>query len=218
MWRGASPYLKGGSKRSLLIVGVKPIEEAAINAIRTQQIVQHELGVTHTADPLGGSYFVKWLTNEVEKRAWENLEKIENSGGFLARLNSGWFHTEVGKGIHEWGKKIASGEWKWVGVNCYQMDEEAMQVRAYPPNPKVWEEAMASLAKHRKEQNNQKVKEALDELRSVAVSDENMMPAMMKAVKTDATVGEVGNLWRELFGVGKAPEIGIAEVFHPDRL
>lgn len=182
-----------------------PTEEAAINSIRTQQIVQHELGITNTVDPLGGSYFVEWLTNEIEKRSWEYLQKIEDHGGFLACLKSGWFHAEAARGMYEWERKIANGEWKWVGVNCYQMDEEALQVHAHPPNPKVWEEAMARLEKHRKNRDNQKVKEALDELRSVALSNENTMPAMMKAVKAGVTVGEVGNLWRELFGIWIAP-------------
>jgi len=182
-----------------------PTEEAAINAIRTQQIVQHELGITSTVDPLGGSYYVEWLTNEVEKRAREYLQEIEDRGGFLACINSGWFHSEAARGMNEWERKITNGEWKWVGVNCYQMEGDILQVRAQPPNPKVWDEAMARLEKHRKERDNQKVKEALDELRKVALSDGNIMPTMMKAVKAGVTVGEVGNLWRELFGEWKAP-------------
>jgi methylmalonyl-CoA mutase N-terminal domain/subunit len=105
----------------------------------------------------------------------------------------------------KWERKIANGEWKWVGENCFRMDEDTLQVRAQPANPKVWEEAMARLEKLRKERDNQQVKETLDELRSVALSDENILPTMMKAVQADATVGEVGNLWRELFGVWKAP-------------
>jgi len=185
-------------------IGV-PTEEAAINAIRTQQIVQHELGITNTVDPLAGSYYVEWLTNELEKRAWEYLKKIEDKGGFIACLNSGWFHSEAATGMNERERKIATGEWKWVGGNCYLMEENILQVPAHKPNPNVWKEAMARLEKHRKERDNAKVKESLDELRSVAQREENILPTMMKAVQAGVTVGEVGNLWRELFGVWKAP-------------
>jgi len=182
-----------------------PTPEAAINAIRTQQVIQHETGIASVVDPLGGSYYVEWLTNEMEKRTWEYLEEIDNHGGFLGVLENGWAHAEAAKGANEWERKIASGEWKWVGVNCFQMEEDVLQVRAQPSNPRVWEEAMVRLEKLRKERDNQRVKEALAELRSVALSEENIIPAMMKAVQADVTVGEVGNLWRELFGVWKAP-------------
>jgi methylmalonyl-CoA mutase N-terminal domain/subunit len=182
-----------------------PTESAAINAIRTQQIIQHESGIPNVVDPLGGSYYVEWLTDEIERRAWEYMQKIESKGGFLTIIENGWAYDEAIKESIEWERKIASGEWKWVGVNCFQMEDDLLQVPAHKPNPKVWEEAMARLEKLRKERNNKRVKEALEELRAVALSDENIMPAMMKAVQAGVTVGEVGNLWRELFGVWKSP-------------
>lgn len=182
-----------------------PTEAAAINAIRTQQIIQYESGIANVVDPLGGSYYVEWLTDEVEKRAWEYLQEIENHGGFIGIIENGWAHAEAAKGAMEWERKIANGEWKWVGINCFQMTEDTLQVTAHKPNPKVWEEAMARLEKLRKERDNQKAKDVLAELRDVALSNENIMPTMMKAVQAGVTVGEVGNLWRELFGVWKAP-------------
>ena len=148
---------------------------------------------------------MEWLTNELEKRAWEYLKKIEDRGGFIACLNSGWFHSEAATGMNERERKIATGEWKWVGGNCYLMEENILQVPAHKPNPNVWKEAMARLERHRKERDNAKVKESLDEIRSVAQREENILPTMMKAVQAGVTVGEVGNLWRELFGIWKAP-------------
>ena len=185
-------------------IGV-PTKEAAINAIRTQQIVQHELGITNTIDPLGGSYYVEWLTNELEKYAWEYLQKIEDRGGFLACLNSGFFHSEAAIGMAERERKINTGEWKWVGGNCYITKDNILQVPSHKPNPNVWKEAMARLERHRKERDNEKVRESLNELREVASKSENILPTMMKAVQAGVTVGEVGNLWRELFGTWKAP-------------
>lgn len=182
-----------------------PSRAAALNAIRTQQIVQHESGITDVVDPLGGSYYVEWLTNEIEKRAWEYLEEIEKHGGFLAILDNGWAQAEAAKGAWEWEKKVNSGEWKWVGVNCFQEEEDVLQVNPHPPTKGVWEQTMARLEKLRRERDNQRVKDVLTELRSVALSDENILPTMMKVVQADVTVSEVGNLWRELFGVWKAP-------------
>jgi methylmalonyl-CoA mutase N-terminal domain/subunit len=182
-----------------------PSEEAAINAIRTQQIVQHESGIADVVDPLGGSYFVESLTSEIEARAWDYLEKIEDHGGFMKVLESGWAQAEAGDGAREWERKIADMEWVWVGGNAFLMDEEALQVEAHKPNPHVWDEAMARLTQLREERDDQRVRDALDRLRETALGDENLMPAMMEAVQAEVTVGEVGDLWRDLYGVWKPP-------------
>lgn len=182
-----------------------PTEQAHLLAVRTQQMVQHEFGLTNVADPLGGSYYVEWLTNEIEKRAWEYLRKIEDQGGFIAALDSGWLHREVMKGMLERQLKIETGEDKMVGVNCFEQEKEPYRVETFRPNPKNWEIAMERLQKLRAERDNRLVEEALAELREVCQGDEGVMPILMKAVKAYVTVGEVGKVFREVFSRWRTP-------------
>ncbi|MFH1381917.1 MAG: methylmalonyl-CoA mutase family protein [Chloroflexota bacterium] len=182
-----------------------PSRAAAINSIRTQQIVQHESGICDVVDPLGGSYYVEWLTNELDRRASEYLEEIEKRGGFISIIENGWAHAEAAKGAQEWERKVNNGEWTWVGVNAFQAQEDMLQVNPHPPTKGVWEQAMARLEKLRRERDSARVKDVMAELREVALSDKNILPTMMKAVQADITVGEVGNLWRDIFGIWKAP-------------
>jgi methylmalonyl-CoA mutase N-terminal domain/subunit len=182
-----------------------PTKESLLLSIRTQQVIQLESGVANVIDPLGGSYYIEWLTNEIEKRAWEYLREIEERGGLLCIIESGWAHKEAWKGQTERENKVANDEMKVVGVNCFQMEEEPFSVPSYRPNPQVWEDAMKRLNAVRQIRDEQKVAIALDELRQVAQTDTNIMPAMIDAVKAYVTIGEVGRLWRELFGVWKVP-------------
>jgi len=182
-----------------------PSQEAALVAIRTQQIIQYEMGLDNVVDPLGGSYYVEHLTNEVEEHAWKYLEEIENQGGLLGAIESGWVHSEAMKGSLEEERRLNSGEQKLVGANFLRMEEQPYSLPAHRPDPQAWDKAMERLEKLRKERDNQKVKEALDKLRRVVQSDENILPTMTEAVKTYITVGEVGDLWREIFGVWKTP-------------
>jgi methylmalonyl-CoA mutase N-terminal domain/subunit len=164
-----------------------------------------ESNITSVVDPLGGSYFIEWLTNELEQKAWDYLRKIEEQGGFIAALDSGWMHQEAMKGMIERERKIKTGEIKLVGVNCFQMEEEPHRISSFRANPKTWETAMGRLHRLRRERDNAKVQEALAELREVCQSEENIMPAMMKAVQAYATVGEVGEVFRDVFSIWKAP-------------
>ena len=159
------------------------------------------------ADPLEGSYYVEWLTDEVEKRAWDYLKRIEELGGYVGVLDSGWAHREAAKGAMDWERKVATGEAKVVGVNCFRMDEEPHMISPFRPNPKAWEISMARLEQLRRERDNRKVEQALDELRRVAETDENVMPAVMNVVKAYGTIGEVGKIWREVFGTWNVPTL-----------
>ncbi len=185
-----------------------PTKESLLLAIRTQQIVQYESGVTSVVDPLGGSYYVEWLTDEIEKRSWEYLKKIEEHGGLLGIIESGWAHLEGMKGAMETQKKTDSGEFKIVGVNLFQMEED-QKVNVYQPKPEVMQEAMEKLERLRKERDTGKIKECLVELKRVCRMDrdicKDIMPAMVEAVKAGVTMGEVGNVLREIYGVWKAP-------------
>lgn len=193
---GVSSYDEGRST---------PSEAAQLVAVRTQQILQYESGITSVADPLAGSYYVEWLTNELEKRAWDYLETIDKQGGFIRALDSGWMHREAMQGMLEREKGIKSGEIKVVGVNCLEIEEEPHEISSFRANPRAWEIAMEKLEKLRKERDDVRVKEALAELREVCQSEQNIMPVMMKTVQAYATIGEVGEIFRDVFSVWKTP-------------
>ncbi len=182
-----------------------PSEAAHLIAVRTQQILQYETGITSVADPLAGSYYVEWLTDELERRAWDYMEKIDEQGGFIQALDSGWMHREAMKGMLEREAGVKSGELKVVGLNCFQMEEEPHEIPSHRANPKTWEIAMKNLEKLRKERDSVRVEEALAELREVCQGEQNVMPAMMKAVQAYATIGEIGNIYREVFSIWKVP-------------
>jgi methylmalonyl-CoA mutase N-terminal domain/subunit len=172
--------------------------------VRTQQIIQLETGIPNVVDPLGGSYYVEWLTSEVERYTWEYMKKIEDRGGFISVLNSGWLHQEAHIGAMEKEKKVTSGQKKVVGVNCYEMEEEPYKVTVFR-SPQVYEEAKARQDKLLRERDAEKAKKAMDEFRRACQGEENVMPSLMKAVKAGVTAGEVGRIQREVFGTWKAP-------------
>jgi len=179
-----------------------PSELAHLLSVRTQQILQLETNITSVVDPLGGSYFLEWLTNEVEQRAWQYLEKISNAGGFIKALDSGWMHQEAAKGMVDREKKLLHGDLKWVGMNCFQMEEEPSRVKAFRTDTTVWDKAMQNLENLRKSRDNGMVQEVLAALHE-ACADENrnIIPPMMKAVQAYATIGEVGDIFRKVFSV-----------------
>jgi len=182
-----------------------PSEEALLMAIRTQQLIQHESGIINVADPLAGSYYVEALTDELEKKTWEYLEKIEEAGGLVKTLETGWLHAEAVRGALEQEKRLESGEKKLVGFNCFQTDEEVFEVEPFRAS-RAWDEAMARLEKMRSERDNTRLEKALDELRRVvAKPQENQFPAMMEAIRAHATVGEIGQVYRDTWGVWNAP-------------
>jgi methylmalonyl-CoA mutase N-terminal domain/subunit len=181
-----------------------PTRLAHTTALRTQQILMHESNVPWVADPLGGSYFVECLTGEIEGKAWEYLQKIEDEGGFIACLESGWLQREMVKGATETAARIESGELNLVGVNCYVAEEEPYQFEPFRPNPRAWEIAMERLDKLRRERNNEKVEKAKAELRRALIRGENTMPATIEAVKSLVTIGEIGDMYR---GCWRVPDV-----------
>jgi len=189
-------------------IGVNSYDEAISSpslaahtvALRTHQVLQFESNITNTIDPLGGSYYVEWLTDQMEERAWDYLEKINNEGGFIEALNSGWLQREAVKGALELDRSIKKGDLKVVGVNCFVMEEEPHKVEVQHKNPNTWEIAMARLEQLRRERDSAEVGEALKELRQALAGDQNTIPATIKAVRAGSTIGEIGSLYREVFG------------------
>ena len=176
-----------------------PTEEAVEIALRTQQLIAHETGVTETIDPLAGSYYVEDLTNRIEEEARHYLEKIDDMGGMVAAIESGYAQDEIATSSYEYQKKVESEERIIVGVNRFCSSNEK-RPRLHRVEGTVEEEQRKSLAKLREERSNEAVSRALDGIRSGAQTDENLMPLILAAVKVEATLGEICDALRDVFG------------------
>ena len=179
-----------------------PTEESVLLSLRTHQIAQEETNVTNTIDPLAGSYYVEWLTNEVEKKAWEFLSEIEQQGGWSKSFDSGWLSQATQKEALKYESEIRSGQRRVVGVNCYEMEQEPFKPSFYRRDPQILEKAKARLAQLKQERDNVKVEETLRELSESTKRGENVMPSVMKAVKAYATLGEMCDVWRHIWAPG----------------
>jgi methylmalonyl-CoA mutase N-terminal domain/subunit len=175
-----------------------PTEEAAMLALRTQQVIAFETKVLETADPLAGSYELERLTDDLADRMWEMLEDIERRGGALACINNGWFATELSDKAYEFAMSIESGERKLVGVNTFQSD--SAPYKAFEINPKSEASQIAALTELRATRNNVLVEETLTALHEAAKRGENVVPFCVEAVKAYATVGEIVNELRKVYG------------------
>lgn len=182
-----------------------PSDEALVMAIRTQQVIQHESGVANVADPLAGSYYVESLTDELEERAWAYLKRVEDAGGFVASMESGWLHREVYAAAVALEARYASGEMRLVGSNCFRMDDDALTVTPHRP-AHAWDDAMERLESMRRRRDEAEVRRRLDALRdAVADPARNQMPEMIAAMRAYATIGEVGQVYRDHWGVWNPP-------------
>jgi methylmalonyl-CoA mutase N-terminal domain/subunit len=177
-----------------------PTEQSMLLSIRTEQILQYETNVINTVDPLGGSWYLEWLTSEIERKTWEYIQKIEDMGGLVAAIGSGWVHREYRDAMLEHERKVASGETTVVGVNKFRLEKEPYEVPIFRPSSKSPEIQIEKLKRLREERDNNRVAEALQKLEEVSSSEENVMPAVIEAVKAYATVGEMNNVWRMVYG------------------
>jgi len=176
-----------------------PTEESARIALRIQQIIAYESGVTDTVDPLAGSYVIESLTNEIEKRAMEYIKKIDEMGGMVKAIESGYVQREIHESSYRYQQSIESKETIIVGVNEF-VDEELKMENILKVDPEVEEKQKARLKKLKERRDNGKVKKALQNIKKAATSDENLMPYFIEAVKVYATVGEISDALREVFG------------------
>ena len=185
-----------------------PTEEAALVSIRTQQIIQQETGVVNTVDPLAGSYYVESLTEEMTHRIFQFIQNIEDMGGLVAAVESGWLHREISNYNHTYQKQIETGERKIVGVNYMKAESEnacPIEVFEYP---ETYSRQKGRLEKLRKTRNNSTVKSCLEELRAKCHSGDNLFPYCLEAVKNSATLGEIEEAFREEFGLWSFPLMG----------
>ncbi len=181
-----------------------PTEKAQTIAVRTQQIIADEIGVTDTVDPVGGSYYVEWLTDELERRAVEEMKKIEKLGGAVEAVESGYYNEAILDEACRWEKQVTDGERVVVGVNKYR-DENDPQAEYFKVDPSLAEAQKQKLEKLRDERDNAAVDAVLAKLRKTVEGNENVMPVMLEAIHAYATLGEVCGTMKEVFGEFSSP-------------
>jgi len=181
-----------------------PSEESVRVALRTQQIIAHESGVADVADPLGGSYYLEWLTNKIEQGVNDYLATIDKMGGALEAIKKGYIQRELQNSAYDYQRAVENGEQTVVGVNQFTVDEK-LGIELMEIDESVERKQVERLHGLRQERDNEKVGAALDSVRQVARSGENIMPVLIEAVKTYATVGEITDALREVFGAYVKP-------------
>ncbi|MFX1505561.1 MAG: methylmalonyl-CoA mutase [Promethearchaeota archaeon] len=183
-----------------------PSEEAVEIALRTQQILAHESGVTNTIDPLAGSYFIEALTNEMEEQTEEYFSKIEQLGGVIPAIEKGFFQQEIANAAYQYQKEIEENQRVIVGVNEYCSEEE-IKIPLLLIGEEIAERQISRLHQTKNERDNEAVREALVEVRQAAEGTDNLMPLILKAVKAYASVGEICDVLREVFGEWKGDQL-----------
>ncbi len=187
-----------------------PTEESARIALRTQQIIAYESGVADVIDPLAGSYFVESLTNRLERKALDYIEKIERMGegsmlkGVLRGIEAGFFQKEIAEAAYEYQKQVESGEQVIVGVNKYVIEEDRKPT-ILKVDPEVEKRQIERLKRVKRERDNARVERCLKELKRAAEDGANTMPYILEAVKAYATVGEIMDVFREVYGTYQEP-------------
>ena len=176
-----------------------PSETAQNIALRTQQIIEHETGVADVADPLGGSYYVEWLTSRVEEEALTYLDRIEKIGGYVSALEKGYLGAEIARSAMKFQKAVDDGERIIVGLNKYQ-PEEALPVEVFEYNPRMVDMAVQRLAELRARRDQDQTDAALEAVRRAADQGKPLMPLFIEAVKAYATLGEIMAVLKEVYG------------------
>ncbi|MBW1780444.1 MAG: methylmalonyl-CoA mutase [Deltaproteobacteria bacterium] len=183
-----------------------PTERAALLSLRTFQILMDEIGLRDTVDPLAGSYFMETLTKEMEGKILEEMEKVEKMGGMVEAVASGYVQREVGRQAYEFEKKLQTGEITKVGVNKYTEGVD-MEVELHEYNDEWARLQIDRLKKLKSERDNKAVGESLKALEQAARQQKNVMPYLVQSCKTYATVGEMANVFRDVFGEYREPGI-----------
>ena len=176
-----------------------PTELAATIALRTQQILAEETGITNTIDPLAGSYFIEALTSKIEEEAWKYMDKIDEMGGMLNAIAQGYPQTEIAKAAYEYKKQIDNEERIVVGVNKYPIKED-MPIVTLKVDERVETEQIKRLQEVRRTRDNRKVAQTLNDLCAACKRDKNVMPYVIEAVKAYATEQEICDIYRQVFG------------------
>ena len=180
-----------------------PTEKAAEIALRTQQLIAHETGVTNVVDPLGGSWFVESLTDKIEMEAEEYFKEIDELGGVIPAIEKGYFQREIAKSASEYQKKIDEGSFIHVGVNKYIKDNEELEIPTLEigeETERIQKERMDNI---RNKRDNNLVKKSLDAISNACANNNNVMKPIINATKEDVTLGEIIDVMKAEFGEWK---------------
>lgn len=184
-----------------------PTEKAVELSVRVQQVIAYETGVADTVDPLGGSYYVEWLTDSIEDEAWKLLNQIEKMGGMIRAIELGWPQKEIARSAYEYQLKIEKGEIPVIGVNIFTKPEEP-RIEILRVDPTVRKKVIERLNNLKKSRDQVKVQRTLNNIRKVAEKEEkNIFPCILEAIRSKATLGEISNVLREVWSEWKAPEV-----------
>ncbi len=181
-----------------------PSEHAVTIALRTQQIIAEESGVTNTVDPLGGSYFIEAQTNRIEAAAYAYFRRIEERGGMLPAIEQGFFQQEISDAAYRYQREIDAGARNIVGVNAYQ-DKKPISIPILEMDPQGLQRQVSRLEQVRRDRDPGRVGQALDRLRLACQGSENTMPAILEAVRAYATLGEIVQVMKMVFGTYEEP-------------
>jgi methylmalonyl-CoA mutase N-terminal domain/subunit len=183
-----------------------PSALAARIALRTQQIIDHESGVSNSIDPLGGSFLIESLTNRMEEETYEIFAKIEEFGGVIPAIEAGYFQMEIAHSAYRYQREIDTGERTIVGVNAYRLDEP-LTIPLLRMDPEGYERQVNRLNKLKEERDNEELKKRLEDLREAAKGTDNLMPYILDAVRAYGTLGEICGVLREVFGEYREPVV-----------
>jgi methylmalonyl-CoA mutase N-terminal domain/subunit len=183
-----------------------PTEEAATVALRTQQIVAHEAGVTGTVDALGGSYAIESLTDKLEQEVQRYLDKIAALGGAVRCIENGFYHRELGDAAYQYQHQIETGERILVGLNAFQSQAEE-KIPVFKGNPEMEQRQIERVQALRRQRDNAQVKQGLADLVEAARANENLMPALIESVKAYATIGEICEALRGVYGTYRPSQV-----------
>jgi methylmalonyl-CoA mutase N-terminal domain/subunit len=176
-----------------------PTEHSAKIALRTQQIIAHETGVTNTVDPLAGSYYVEWMTDEIERQALDYMRRIDEIGGALRAIESGWIQVEIQEAAYRYQREVEKGERIVVGMNAYQEEEPSVQ-GLLRVDPAIRAEQIRRLKALRERRDQAASESALARLQRAAEGTENLMPSILACVEAWCTMGEICGVLRRIFG------------------
>lgn len=182
-----------------------PTEKAVLIALRTQQLIAEETGVVNVIDPLGGSYYVEALTNDLERQAYEYFEKIDALGGMVKAIEQGFPQREIAEASYRYQKAVDEGRRTVVGVNKYTLEGERLEIPILKIDPQVEKEQAERLAKLRQRRDSRRVRRALDDLKAACAGKDNVMYSILEAVRAYATLGEICQAMKDVFGVYAEP-------------
>ncbi len=184
-----------------------PTEESALISLRTLQMLMDEVGLRDTVDPLAGSYFIESITKEMESLIEKEIAEIDNYGGMLKAVEDGFVQRKIALQAYDYQKGLEDGKYIKVGVNRYIMDENKQEVKLHEYDEESAKKKIEELKKLKRTRDNRRVKSSIDTLKKTALNGQNVMPSLVECCKSYATVGEMADVFREVYGVFEEPNI-----------